>query len=258
MSEEDITLVETAIRKDTDFLASQNIMDYSLLLGIESKLQINTENSEHTVINAGRKASVRSTAELQRFKRHRFTSPDEMSTYHISIIDFLQLWNCNKKSEQWLKTNFLRADKKKLSAVEPKFYKARFQRFMRSQVFIQTLRVSRRVSTLNSSLKSSGLVSLNRSDSWTRTTSHQKDVVAHNSTPLVTIVEEGDHDEWFENQFDNFIKNSAVTDVNARVDLKASLIEEHDFFGGAIPATNPTFAINNASQDEVSRYSIQN
>ena len=89
MSEEDITLVETAIRKDTDFLASQNIMDYSLLLGIESKLQINTENSEHTVINAGRKASVRSTAELQRFKRHRFTSPDEMSTYHISIIDFL-------------------------------------------------------------------------------------------------------------------------------------------------------------------------
>ena len=76
MSEKDIIKVETAIRKDTNFLASLNIMDYSLLLGIESKLQINTENNEHTVINAGRKASVRSTAELQRFKRHRFTSPD--------------------------------------------------------------------------------------------------------------------------------------------------------------------------------------
>ena len=64
MSEQDIILVDTAIRKDTNFLASLNIMDYSLLLGIESKLQINTENSEYTVINAGRKASVRSTAEL--------------------------------------------------------------------------------------------------------------------------------------------------------------------------------------------------
>ena len=64
MSEKDIIKVETAIRKDTNFLASLNIMDYSLLLGIESKLQINTENNEHTVINAGRKASVRSTAEL--------------------------------------------------------------------------------------------------------------------------------------------------------------------------------------------------
>lgn len=89
MSEEDIILVENAIRKDTDFLASQNIMDYSLLLGIESKLQISTETNEHTVINAGRKGSVRSTAELQRFKRHRFISPDEMQTYHVSIIDFL-------------------------------------------------------------------------------------------------------------------------------------------------------------------------
>jgi len=91
--------VDQTIRKDTNFLASVNIMDYSLLLGIESKLQVNTENSEHTVVNAGRKVSVRSTAELQRFKRHRFASLDGMQTYHVSIIDFLQLWNCNKKSE---------------------------------------------------------------------------------------------------------------------------------------------------------------
>lgn len=69
---------------------------------------------------------MRSTAELKRFKRHRFISPDGMQTYHVSIIDFLQLWNCNKRSEQFAKTKFLRADKKKLSAVEPKFYKARF------------------------------------------------------------------------------------------------------------------------------------
>ena len=99
MSESDIMMIDSVIRKDTNFLASMNIMDYSLLLGIESKFQINTEHSEHTVVNAGRKVSIRSTAELQRFKRHRFASPDNMQTYHISIIDFLQLWNFSKKSE---------------------------------------------------------------------------------------------------------------------------------------------------------------
>ena len=89
MSEKDIHKVDLAIRKDTDFLASLNIMDYSLLLGIESKLQINTEDREHPVVNAGRKVSVRTTAEFKRFKRHRFTSCDKMQTYHVSIIDFL-------------------------------------------------------------------------------------------------------------------------------------------------------------------------
>lgn len=99
MSEKDIERINETIRKDTNFLASVNIMDYSILLGIESKLMVKTENIEHTVINAGQRISVRPTAELQRFKRHRFASPDGMQTYHVSIIDFLQLWNCNKKAE---------------------------------------------------------------------------------------------------------------------------------------------------------------
>ena len=99
MSWQDIDNVNALIRKDTNFLATCQIMDYSILIGIESKVQVNTENFEHTVINAGRKASVRTTVELKRFKRHRYTSPDRMQTYHLSIIDFLQMWNCNKKSE---------------------------------------------------------------------------------------------------------------------------------------------------------------
>ena len=38
MSSSDINKINRAIKKDTNFLASMNIMDYSLLLGIESKL----------------------------------------------------------------------------------------------------------------------------------------------------------------------------------------------------------------------------
>ena len=131
LSPEDIEKINEIIRKDTNFLCSVNIMDYSLLLGIESKVQVNTETFNRTVGEEKRKFSVRTTAELARFKRHRFVSPDNLQTYHISLIDFLQLWNFNKKGEQFLKVNFKRANRKELSAVEPKQYKARFQRFMR-------------------------------------------------------------------------------------------------------------------------------
>lgn len=86
-------------------------MDYSILLGIESKVLIKTEMGDFTADETDRSASVSSTAELERFKRHRFTSPDRRWTYHVSIIDFLQFWNCQKVGEQFLKTKFLGANK---------------------------------------------------------------------------------------------------------------------------------------------------
>ena len=121
---------------------------------------MDTEYLSHAFINANRKGSVRSGAELARFKRHRFTSPDGNQTYHLSLIDFLQMWNLKKQAEQFVKVHFLRANKKLLSAVEPQFYKARFQRFMRSQVFIQTNLVSKtylqhQIFRQNSALRSS-------------------------------------------------------------------------------------------------------
>ena len=112
MSSRDIETINIAIRKDSKFLSLLGIMDYSILLGIESKLQINTEEQEHTVINAGARTSVRTPNDLLRFKRHRFTSPDGMQTYHVSIIDFLQKWNHGKRCEKFMKINFLRANKK--------------------------------------------------------------------------------------------------------------------------------------------------
>jgi hypothetical protein len=45
--------VNSCIKKDTDFLASKNIMDYSILLGIESKVMINTELGEFTACVKG-------------------------------------------------------------------------------------------------------------------------------------------------------------------------------------------------------------
>ena len=120
LSGRDCELINTAIRKDSNFLASLNIMDYSMLLGIEAKVHVNTGAMERSAsIDERRGNNFSTTAELTRFARHRFMSTDGLQTYHLSIIDFLQLWNCNKKSEQFAKVRILRANKAQLSAVEP-------------------------------------------------------------------------------------------------------------------------------------------
>ena len=102
-----------------------NIMDYSILLGIESKLQIFTEEFSQIVSNAGRQNSLRrSTNEFERIKRHKLQSPDNMQTYHVSIIDIFQKWNMSKKAEQFAKCKIQRrCSPSKLSSVEPIFYK---------------------------------------------------------------------------------------------------------------------------------------
>ena len=90
----DIDKINETIKSDTQFLAGCNIMDYSVLLGIESKVQVDTEYRSRTFSDATRKGTMFSGTELARFKRHRFTSPDGNQTYHLSIIDFLQC-RCN-------------------------------------------------------------------------------------------------------------------------------------------------------------------
>lgn len=44
-------------------------------------------------------------------KIHRFTAHSNKKMYHISIIDYLQEWNCNKKGERFLKTVILGKNK---------------------------------------------------------------------------------------------------------------------------------------------------
>ena len=48
------------------------------------------------------------------------------STFYISIIDMLQKWDYNKKSEYYAKTWLKRLDKYGISAVEPTYYRDRF------------------------------------------------------------------------------------------------------------------------------------
>ncbi|RLN89290.1 hypothetical protein BBJ28_00014015 [Nothophytophthora sp. Chile5] len=115
------------IHRDSDFLCSQGIMDYSLLMGIQS--------SEYFV----------DTSQLPQARRDLlFTQPATSvagpSLYHFGIIDFLQQWCVvvlRKKLERFYKTTFKRKDPEGVSALPPKPYKFRFQQKM-SRIFALT------------------------------------------------------------------------------------------------------------------------
>jgi hypothetical protein len=49
--------------------------------------------------------------------KHSFKNGNRI--YHIAIIDYLQDWNLNKRTERFLKRTFLLKDGKTLSAIEP-------------------------------------------------------------------------------------------------------------------------------------------
>ncbi|CAI5703256.1 unnamed protein product [Peronospora effusa] len=109
------------IHRDSDFLCSQGIMDYSLLMGIQS--------SEYFV----------DTSQLPQARRDLlFTQPATSvagpSLYHFGIIDFLQQWTLEKKLERFYKTFIKRKDPEGVSALPPKPYKFRFQQKM-SRIF---------------------------------------------------------------------------------------------------------------------------
>ena len=61
----------------------------------------------------------------------------------MSIIDYLQEWDLNKKAEHFCKTYLLGKSKKNISAVEPTKYAKRFLNFMQHHVFVDHLKLRR-------------------------------------------------------------------------------------------------------------------
>jgi hypothetical protein len=95
--------IETIVKKDSTFLREHGLMDYSLLLVIES---IKFPVSQST--------------------RNIFAS--ETQVHHIGIIDFLQDWSFSKKVEALWKGG--KHNPKDISAIEPKKYQERFCKFV--------------------------------------------------------------------------------------------------------------------------------
>lgn len=66
--------------------------------------------------------------------KHRFS--DNKKVFHIAIIDYLQAWNCNKKTETFAKSKLLRNQPEDISSMAPGPYGERFLSFMKKEVFV--------------------------------------------------------------------------------------------------------------------------
>lgn len=109
------------ITKDLELLKSFNIMDYSLLLAVgKSKFKRKT------------KLPILSETDLRPISTYKYVQelePVSKKIYSISIIDFLQEFNTQKKAELWLKRIFKGGGD--ISSVGTEIYFQRFINFMK-------------------------------------------------------------------------------------------------------------------------------
>uniref|UniRef100_A0A6B2L1Z5 PIPK domain-containing protein n=1 Tax=Arcella intermedia TaxID=1963864 RepID=A0A6B2L1Z5_9EUKA len=109
------------IESDTTFLASKNILDYSLLLGISYKFQ-----DQHITTNQEEKKSY-----ISKFQKDFGGTKGEKGLhFFFGIIDILTQWDYSKISENKMKTLILQQDSTQISAVEPPLYHKRFMDYM--------------------------------------------------------------------------------------------------------------------------------
>lgn len=114
LPEADSKLVNQLIEKDSEFFRNNNIMDYSVLLGIE---KVTDRGSFGINPPTGTDSSSEKMPSRQSFMSH-----DGNYIYHISIIDYLQTYSLSKRSELILKTVFWNAKPEELSSIPPDKY----------------------------------------------------------------------------------------------------------------------------------------
>merc|ERR1712228_29831 len=113
--------IHKQLEQDTMFLQQQQIMDYSLLLGV-SYQQINVERTPIKLRHPQTESS-----DNYKVNANIVEGP---GIYYIGIIDMLQKWDSSKKAERFLKTYFRCKNKAGISCVEPVFYRKRFLKKM--------------------------------------------------------------------------------------------------------------------------------
>lgn len=131
-------------------------------------------------------------------KRHRWFSVDGKEIYHISIIDYLQLWNANKIGERFLKTKFLGKKGDELSAVEPNFYRERFVKVLTNRII--TVALSEKISEATKDFKNHMDVSFDKIRGASKSTIEKEAL----GNQLDLVMEEED-----ENENEDSLKNGS-------------------------------------------------
>lgn len=125
------------IKNDSEWLMSFGIMDYSLLVGIES-VTVNmsltslqnrqTEIQSHTFSRKIRLQDMLDVSDL--IEATEQNQKTKLQVYHFGIIDYLQLWNLNKKCERITKSLLHGKVYNTQSSVPPAEYQKRFVSFL--------------------------------------------------------------------------------------------------------------------------------
>ena len=114
VGEEAREIICKQLRKDADFFAAHNVIDYSLLLGVHDK-RISSENSS-------------SSSEENTGEARSFPSVDGTCVYYIGIIDILCQYNTVKRLENFFKS--IRYDSRGISSIPAQEYADRFYNFI--------------------------------------------------------------------------------------------------------------------------------
>jgi len=122
------------IEADAKFLASLEIMDYSLLLGFHFNKPENTNRELKLEITNQNPSSKETELGLE---NKGISSTDGSETYFMGIIDILQLYNLNKKVERFAKVHLLHQDKLGVSVQPVNVYLERF--ILRLQFIIEAM-----------------------------------------------------------------------------------------------------------------------
>jgi len=121
------------IAKDTAFLRQFNIMDYSLLLAAHSRpLSAAAKHKEHS------KGDVPKHRQTENGLRRVLRKGDDASVrtiYYFGVIDILQLYDCSKVGESFLKSKLLCKDVHGISSVPAEEYHTRFNKRM-DEIFV--------------------------------------------------------------------------------------------------------------------------
>lgn len=106
------------LRKDANFFAAHNVIDYSLLLGVHDRRISGTDRPSATGDWTGQARS--------------FVSTDGTFVYYLGVIDILCQYGTRKKFENFFKS--IRYDGKGISAVPAQEYADRFFAFISSHI----------------------------------------------------------------------------------------------------------------------------
>ena len=140
-----IELIRAQLTSDSIFLASHNIMDYSLLVGVKRKAFTVMNNQRNPPLTpTTRNSTMTPNFSLDRNSDDGVTQNSNLEVnlsglipaavvegpelYSFAIIDVLQEWNWNKQIEHWVKVWFKCYDPHGLSAIPAWEYSARFLR----------------------------------------------------------------------------------------------------------------------------------